>query len=512
MTDKAHEIVDSRYLQSCDMPQEKARIGPFTFVIFGGTGDLSRKKLIPTLFSLFQGRELPEQFSILGFGRTEMTDGEFRALISEAVAGDAGAPFQGPQWDEFGSRLYYESGHVGEDETMKRLSSRIGQLQHMTGKERNIIYYLAVPPDAMPAIINRLKDFKLCEGTRIIVEKPFGSSRSTARRLNGVLRSAFAEEQIYRIDHYLGKETVQNIMFLRFVNPIFERLWSERNIDNVQITVAEDIGIGMRGEFYERNGIVRDIIQNHVLQLIGMVAMEPPIGFQADYIRDEKIKVVRSIRHMEGDYIDRFMVRGQYGSGKISDTTVEGYRNEPRVSPSSMTPTFFAGKFHVDNLRWATVPFYVRAGKRLKRRITEICLQFKQLPLRLFGRICDTAEPNALILTIQPEERISVRFSVKYPFSENQLYPVNMDFCYGGAFPQHHYDAYERLLIDCMKGDLTLFVREDMVDAMWEVADPIIARWEASPPVDFPNYEAGSWGPAASDRLIQEDGHKWLTG
>jgi glucose-6-phosphate 1-dehydrogenase len=512
MTDKVHEIVDSRYLQSCDMPSEALKIEPFTLLIFGGTGDLSRKKLMPTLFRLYQNEELPERFSILGFGRTQLTDDGFRFLMRDAVAADSETFLQGPQWNEFSNRLYYESGHVGEDDAMRRLSSRIEELSGDTGNGgRQVIYYLAVPPDTMSAIISRLKDFHLCKGAKIIVEKPFGSNRSTARTLNDVLSGAFEEEQIYRIDHYLGKETVQNIMFLRFANPIFERLWNERNIDNVQITVAEDIGIGLRGEFYEKNGILRDIVQNHVIQLIGMIAMEPPIGFQADYIRDEKIKVVRSIRYMNSDYIDRYMVRGQYGGGNIGGTTVEGYREEGKVSLSSVIPTFFAGKFYVDNLRWATVPFYVRAGKRLRRHVTEICLQFKPLPLRLFGRTCDVMEPNVLILTVQPDERISIRFGVKNPFSENQISAVNMEFCYRGAFPQSHYSAYERLLIDCMKGDLTLFVREDMVDAMWEVVDPIIERWEGLPPGDFPNYEAGSWGPAAADRLIEEDGHSWLT-
>ena len=505
------DIIDSRYLRSCDAPQEEIRIDPFILLIFGGTGDLSRKKLMPTLFSLHRRGELPERFSILGFGRTKLSDQEFRSIIKEAVSATADEPIQAAEWDEFSRCLYYESGHVEDDETMNGLAARIDALHIGAGKGRHLIHYLAVPPDAMPQIIHRLRYYDLSKGAKIIVEKPFGSNRAAAGILNGALRSAFDEEQIFRIDHYLGKETVQNIMFLRFVNPVFERAWNEQNIDNVQITVAEDIGIGTRGEFYERNGIIRDIVQNHVMQLIGMVAMEPPVGFQADYIRDEKVKVVRAIRQMDIDYIDRYMVRGQYGRGKIGDTTVAGYREEHKVSPSSVTPTFFAGKFYVDNLRWATVPFYVRAGKRLKRRVTEICLQFRNLPLRLFGRTCDAAAPNALVLTIQPEERISFRFSVKYPFSDNQLYPVNMDFCYGGAFPQRHYDAYERLLIDCMKGDLTLFVREDMVDAMWEIADPIIERWEGLPPGDFPNYEAGSWGPEAADRLVMEDGHSWLT-
>ena len=463
------EVIDSRYLQTCDVPQDALKIEPFTLLIFGGTGDLSRKKLMPIISGLFERGKLPEHFSILGFGRTGMKDNEFRNLIKESLREFYSQKYDEAVSDKFSSHLYYMPGNVGEDSTMKMLAGRLDELSTGVDKgRRNVIFYLAVPPATMPAIIHRLKDFNLCKGAKIVVEKPFGTNRETARTLNLILRDAFDEEQIYRIDHYLGKETVQNIMFFRFANSIFERLWNESDFDNVQIAAAEDI-------------------------------------------RDEKIKVVRSIRPMGSDYIDRCMVRGQYGAGKMGDATAAGYRDEDKVSPSSVTPTFFAGKFYVDNLRWAKVPFYVRAGKRLRKRVTEICLQFKPLPLRLFGRICDIMEPNALVLTIQPEEKISLRFGVKYPFSENQIWPVNMDFCYRGAFPQEHYSAYERLLIDCMKGDLTLFVREDMVEAMWEVVDPIIERWDSISPGDFPNYEAGSWGPEAADSLIKQDGRRWLT-
>jgi glucose-6-phosphate 1-dehydrogenase len=344
-----------------------------------------------------------------------------------------------------------------------------------------------------------------------MVEKPFGVNGATARKLNTMLREAFAEEQIYRTDHYLGKEPVQNIMFFRFTNTIFEQLWNWRCIENVQITIAEDIGIEHRGEFYEKAGILRDIVQNHALQLIGMIAMEPPVGFTADYIRDEKIKVFRSIRPMDNAYIDRSIVRGQYGSGLLNGMGTVSYREEDKVAPASVTPTFFAGKFYIDNLRWASVPFYVRTGKRLERQVTEICIQFKQLPLRLFGRTCDVMEPNVLVLTVKPDENISLRFGVKYPYAQNQLYTAKMDFNYREVFSKAHQGAYERLLTDCMKGDLTLFVREDMVEIMWDVIDPVIERWDSMPPPDFPNYKAGSWGPAEADRLLELDGHRWLT-
>jgi len=510
-----NEVIDSRFLQKCDIPLDALRVEPFTLMIFGGNGDLSRKKLMPAIFRLWRDGDLPKHFSVLGFGRRHVTDGEFRAGMKAAVAQALSVTIKQSQWQEFGRHLHFLSGDVAEEKTMKLLSAKLDGLSVKTDKDsKAVIYYMAVPPEATPEIVKRLEEFNLCKGafnTKIIVEKPFGMDGASSHALNAILREAFAETQIYRIDHYLGKETVQNIMFFRFSNAIFEQIWNARFIDNVQITVAEDIGIEHRGEFYESNGIVRDIVQNHVMQLIGMIAMEPPIGFTADFIRDEKIKVVQSLRIMDRDYIDRYLIPGQYGRGTINGKQVASYREEEKVFPSSVTPTFFAGKFYIDNLRWATVPIYVRCGKRMKRNVTEICLQFKQLPLRLFGRTCDVMEPNILTMTIKPEEKISLRFSVKYPYSQNQMHTANMDFCYRGAFEKEHQGAYERLLIDCMKGDLTLFVREDMVEAMWGVVDPIIDRWNNIPSADFPNYEAGSWGPDAVSRIFERDGQRWLT-
>jgi glucose-6-phosphate 1-dehydrogenase len=512
---EGQEVIDSRFLQSCDIPVDDARMQPFTVVIFGATGSLNRLKLMPSLFQLYQSNELPERFSILGLGRTELKEEEFRALMKEAVAKSAGEPISASQWEEFGRHLYYLPGNVDNGETMKHLSDRLESLSVRTEKgNKEVIYYMAVPPETTPGIVKRLEECNLCIGpfsTKIMVEKPFGVNGETARKLNAMLRKAFSEEQIYRTDHYLGKEPVQNILFFRFTNTLFEQLWNWRYIENVQITIAEDIGIERRGEFYEKAGILRDIVQNHALQLIGMIAMEPPVGFTADFIRDEKIKVFRSIRPMDSDYIDKYMVRGQYGSGNINGLSTVSYREEDKVAPSSVTPTFFAGKFYIDNLRWATVPFYVRTGKRLKRQVTEICIQFKQLPLRLFGRTCDVMEPNVLVLTVKPDENISLRFGVKYPYAQNQIYTANMDFNYREVFKKPHQGAYGRLLTDCMKGDLTLFVREDMVEVMWDVIDPVIERWESMPPLDFSNYEAGAWGPADADRLIRQDGQSWLT-
>jgi glucose-6-phosphate 1-dehydrogenase len=331
--------------------------------------------------------------------------------------------------------------------------------------------------------------------------------------LNAILTRSFDENQIFRIDHYLSKEPVQNIVFFRFSNTTFEHLWNRRYIDNIQITVAEDIGIEHRGTFYEKAGVVRDVVQNHLLQLIGLVAMEPPIGFKAEFIRDEKLKVFRCIRPMDDDYIDKYVVRGQYGPGKIHSKNVPGYRSEKDVSKHSNASTFFAARFYVDNWRWAGVPFYVRAGKRLSKRLTEICLHLKQVPLRLFGRTCDMPEEaNVLILSVQPDEKITLRFGVKYPYKHNKIYPVNMVFNYHTTFKLKRHGAYEQLLLDCIKGDLTLFVRQDAVESMWETVDPIIARWENMLPKNFPNYAAGTWGPKESQTLPERDGRHWIIG
>jgi glucose-6-phosphate 1-dehydrogenase len=343
------------------------------------------------------------------------------------------------------------------------------------------------------------------------VEKPFGHDRKSAVELNRLIARAFDEKQIYRIDHYLGKETVQNILFFRFANSVFEPLWNRRYIDHVQITVAESIGIENRAQFYEKAGVVRDIVQNHMMQLLSLVAMEPPIGFEADYIRDEKVKVYRTIRMMDKDYIDRFTVRGQYGAGEINENKVLAYRDEKDIAPNSNTSTFFAGKLYIDNWRWAGIPFYLRTGKRLKRRITEISIHFKQPPLKLFSTVCETREPNVLVLGVQPQEKIILHFGVKHPGIGNQLYPVNMSFNYGGDFPGavHFPQPYERLLLDCMKGDQTLFARQDGIEAMWDIVDPIIKRWEENPATEFPNYVAGTWGPEKAEELIGNEGRQW---
>jgi glucose-6-phosphate 1-dehydrogenase len=512
---RSEEIIDSRFLQTCNIPVEEFSVEPFTMVIFGGAGDLSKRKLLPSLFQLYKENELSKGFFIIGFDKLEMTEEQYRNLMRESLQKFTGESVDESEWTEFGKHLFYLSGPFEEDETFKSLIKKINKRSMpASGKIREVVYYMSVPPQVTPLVVEKLKIHNLCRGifnTKVIVEKPFGRDRASAAELNNILTGSFNESQIFRIDHYLSKEPVQNIIFFRFSNMIFEQLWNHNYVDNVQITVAEDIGIEHRGQFYEEASVVRDIVQNHIMQLIGLVAMEPPVGFTAEFIRDEKLKILRSIRQMDEEYIDKYIVRGQYGWGKTGNTHAAGYREEPGVSPDSITPTFFAAKFYIDNLRWAGVPFYIRTGKRLAKRLTEICIQLKQVPLRLFGRICDVPEPNILILAIQPDEKISLRFGVKYPFSNNQLYSVNMVFSYFETFKAVPHFPYERLLVDCLKGDLTLFVRQDTVEAMWEIVDPVTARWESVAPLKFPNYAAGTWGPREADVLIKREGRRWIT-
>jgi glucose-6-phosphate 1-dehydrogenase len=497
----------------CDISEERFEIKPFTMVIFGGTGDLSRRKLLPTLYHIFKEGIMPEDFSIIGFASSSMSDDAFRDMIRDSIMHYDKGEFDEGQWQGFRGHISYVNGDLKEKVNYRRLIKRLEEVGKKTEDGRfKLIYYMAVPPWLFQPIIENLSVCKLCKeryDTKIIIEKPFGRDRESAIGLNKIILSAFSESQIYRIDHYLGKETVQNIIFFRFANSIFEPLWNMKYIDHVQITVAETIGIGTRGRFYEDIGVIRDIVQNHMLQLLALVAMEPPAGFDANLIRDEKVKVFRSIRPMDEEYIKHFTVVGQYGDGNVEGQDVRGYRQEDGVSSDSITPTFFAGRFYIDNWRWAGVPFYLRTGKRLARRVTEISIFFKQPPLRLFSSSCEYMVPNILTLRIQPDEEISLGFGVKYPGSVNQLFSVDMTFNYEETFKKRIHPAYERLLIDCMRGDQTLFARQDAVEAMWSVVDPIIKIWQGIRIKDFPNYASGTWGPPSSDELIKRDGHQW---
>ena len=511
-----YEEIDSRYLQTCDIPVEEFKVEGFTMVIFGGAGDLSKRMLLPSVFHLFADGVIPGEFGIIAFDKVKMTEERYRNMMKEAVRNFSSESFDEKTWSSFSKRLFYLAGDFKKDENFKELIRKVKKVSSPKRKEKiEIIFYMSVPPQITPLIVDKLEHHNLSRGvfqTKLIVEKPFGWDRASAIELNSTLAKSFNENQIFRIDHYLSKEPVRNIVFFRFSNNTFEHLWNRRYMDNVQITVAEDIGIESRGAFYEKAGVVRDVVQNHLLQLIGMVAMEPPIGFTAEFIRDEKLKIFRCIRPMDDKFIDKYVVRGQYGPGKIRGKDVPGYRSEEDVSKDSITPTFFAAKFFVDNWRWAGVPFYVRAGKRLNKRITEISLQLKSVPLRLFGRTCDVPqEANILTLSIQPDERISLRFGVKYPYGRDKIYPVNMVFNYHTTFKLKQHPVYEQLLLDCMKGDLTPFVRQDAVESAWETVDPIIARWENMPPKNFPNYAAGTWGPREADVLIKREGRRWIT-
>ncbi len=504
--------IDSQFLAKCDIPLEDNKVGAFCMLIFGGTGDLSCRKLLPTLYHLYQEEKLISDFSIIGLGRRKMSHEEYRKYIRQALVYFASESFNNKSYEQFAERLLYIPFNSEVNEKGKSLCSCISKL--ITHKQhKNLLYYLAVSPKTAKSVIEKLGQYNMCKGdynAKIIMEKPFGTDRESAIELNRFLLKYFDEYQIYRIDHYLGKDTVQNIIFFRFGNNIFEPLWNRRYIDHIQITVAEDLGIGHRGAFYEQAGVIRDIVQNHIMQLIALVAMEPPVGFEADFIRDEKVKVFNSIRTMHKESAAEFSVCWQYGAGNIGGVPVCGYRQEEHVSPDSNTPTFLAAKFYIDNWRWAGAPFYIRTGKRLSRRVTEIYVQFKQPPLRLFGRSCDSLSPNALVFSIQPCEEIGLQLSIKYPGIGSLPQTIRMNFNYEKTFNFKAHLAYERLIIDAIRSDLTLFARQDGVEAMWAVAEPIIAGWqERSLAQDYPNYAAGSWGPEAAFKLIEKDGRSW---
>ncbi len=507
--------VNSKYLDSCEIPFEEKKAGSFIMVIFGGAGDLSKRKLLPTLYHLFKDKRLIDDFYIIGFGKPDLSDNEYRKIVDDAVKEFLNNDYDKKVIDEFLSHVLYLSADLVAPEDYKLLCRKINEVKNIfKDKDFNLIYYMAVQPGIVLNIINILEELKLCKDilkSKIILEKPFGVDKESAIKLNENILKAFDEKQIYRIDHYLGKDTVLNILFFRFANSIFEPMWNRRYIDHIQITVSEDIGIEHRGKFYEQAGVVRDIVQNHIMQLIALVACEPPVGFEADLIRDEIVKVLRTIRIMDTEYLKNNVVMGQYGRGTVNGKEVCGYREENDVSQKSIVPTYFAAKIFIDNWRWAQVPFYIRTGKRLAKRVTEIYVQFKQPPLKLFGRLCDPMEPNALIITVQPDENILLRMSVKYPGIYNHPYTVNMDFNYEKSFGIKSIPAYTRLIMDCIKGDLTLFARQDAIEAMWSFIDPINKWWENLPHKisDSPNYDAGTWGPSEASLLMSDDGRKW---
>ena len=479
---------------------------PCALVIFGASGDLTRRKLFPALYSLAFRRLLPEHFGVVGVARTQMTDEDFAARMEEAVREFGRDEFRQDVWDTLAAGIRYVSTEFvdegGEDNVVRCLT----QLDEDRGTRGNRVYYLAVPPDAFEVLVRELGERRAAEGwTRLIVEKPFGRDLASARELNAKLHEYFTEDEIFRIDHYLGKETVQNVLALRFANGIFEPIWNRQFIDHVQVTVAESIGIERRAGFYEQSGAIRDIFQNHLLQLLAVTAMEPPIDFTADSVRNEKVKVLRSL-HTPGP---KHVVRGQYGRGYIEGEEVPGYREEEGVDPSSLTETYVAAKLYVDNWRWADTPFYVRVGKRLARRETTIAIEFKRAPHPPFEEpAAEGLKPNVLVVHIQPDEGVSLEFAAKVPGQGMMLRTVHMDFLYGGTFRTEIPEAYERLILDCLHGDATLFTRADEVEEQWSLVDSITALWKRDKP-SFPNYPAGTWGPVASNELVRRDGRQW---
>ena len=483
---------------------------PCNVVIFGASGDLTKRKLLPALYNLSREHLLPTGFSVVGYSRSEMTNDDFRDAMKSAVEefGELPKPMDVEAWRHFAEGLTYIAGHVGKADHYRRLADTLEQNDRQRGTGGNRLFYLAVPPSSILDIVQGLKAAGLAQSngwTRIIVEKPFGHDLASAQMLNRELKKVFHEEQIYRIDHYLGKETVQNLLVFRFANGIFEPIWNRRYVEHVQITAAETVGVENRASYYEEAGALRDMVQNHMLQLLAHTAMEPPVAFDAESVRAEKTKVLRAIRHIQPEMVEDFAMRGQYGAGWINGEQVPGYREEPGVDPNSTTETYVAVKFLIDNWRWAGVPFYIRAGKRMPKRVTEIAIQFRQPPLQLFGETAtDELSPNLLAVRIQPDEGISLKFTAKLPGPAMHLRPVNMDFRYATSFGVASASAYERLLLDCMLGDPTLFARDDAVEASWALVDPILQGWKTSPPPSFPNYEAGTWGPTAAEHLIAD--------
>jgi glucose-6-phosphate 1-dehydrogenase len=479
---------------------------PAAFVIFGATGDLAQRKLLPAIYNLAVRGLLPNRFAVVGYARSKMTDDEFRAFARSAVERFSRTPVDGHFWDAFAGVLHYESGSFDDEAAFEALGERLERIDAGHGTDRNRVYYLSTPASFFPVIVQTMGAARLNRPggfARVVIEKPFGHDLASAQELAEVVHRSFREAQIFRIDHYLGKETVQNIFAFRFANTIFEPVWNNTHVDHVQITVAESIGVEHRAAFYEETGVVRDIVQNHLLQVLALVAMEPPAAFSADPIRDEKTKVLRAMRPMTLENA----VRGQYGAGYVAGDQVSAYTAEPDVPAGSTTPTYIAAKLEIDNWRWAGTPFYIRAGKRLAKRTTEVAVRFRRPPHLPFpADAVEQLESNWLVLRIQPDEGISLRFGAKAPTPTLALRTVNMDFLYGSSFLTEVPEAYETLILDAVRGDGTLFTRQDGVERSWEIVDPLLERWrEGSPQV----YEAGSWGPELSHELLARDGRRW---
>ena len=504
------------------MPEEPTRSGSVygatadscTVILFGASGDLAKRKVIPAMYDLAQYNSLGACYAIIGFARTPMTDEIFRNNIGEAAKtiSEVG-PIDPQKWSDFAGNLFYTAGDYSDPDSYVRLVGRLAELEAAKKLCGNRLFYLSTPPEVYPDIVEQLgraglaRPNKPNSWVRIIIEKPFGRDLTSAKQLNKIVLNVFEEKQIYRIDHYLGKDTVQNLLVLRFGNGIFEPLWNRNYVDQVQITASETLGVERRGGFYETAGALRDMIQSHVLQLTSLVAVEPPASFDATAVRNEKLKVLQSIRPFNLEMVAQWVVRGQYAPGKIADRSLPGYREEQGVKPDSRTETFVAMRLLVDNWRWAGVPFYLRTGKRLARRSTEIMIQFKRAPHIVFRE--REVEPNRLVLNIQPEEGVSVSFGAKRPGTEMSIGNVTMNFSYKEGFGGATRSAYATLLNDCLRGDATLFDRGDSVEAAWSLVDPILDVWSAAKTAGVPVYSSGTWGPKESDQLLERDGRQW---
>jgi len=496
-----------------------ARSGdPCALVIFGAAGDLTKRLLVPSLYNLHASNLLPENFAIVGVTAAKFSDEDFRNKLTKDINEFARSPVQKELWDWFKSKIYYHSGDFRDPNLYRQLKDKLAAVDRQQGTPGSYLFYLATAPQFFGEIIKQLGAVGLTTEAngfwrRVIIEKPFGRDLESARGLNKEIRSVLDESQIYRIDHYLGKETVQNMMVFRFGNGIFEPIWNRGYIDSVQITVAETVGVEERGGYYDTAGALRDMIPNHTLQLVAMTAMEPPISFDSEAVRDEKAKVLHAIQTLSAEDVLTKAVRGQYGPGVIEEKNVPGYRTEPQVNPQSGTETFIAMELNIDNWRWAGVPFYLRTGKRLAQRATEIVIQFKRAPHLLFRDTgIESLSANQLVMHIQPDEGISLRFSAKVPGAVMNVGSVNMNMKYEEYFGAAPWIGYETLLLDCMIGDPTLFQRADMVEAGWRVVAPLLDVWNALPPREFPNYAAGTWGPKDAEQMLEREGRKWRVG